>query len=295
MANPGPNPNPPPPNPPPPNPPPGPGGLGPPGPSGAGSRKTYNKIVFALAAMGLILLFSILDSGKKDDSNRAQRQSYSPETRSFLPGEEGHGLNQFPKPPENQAGLTPPVDDKPIIPPDEQGVIVVGPPQVDPLEEEKKRNEADERRRKREAYFAALNSKLLTKSAEPARRGTAAEPSPGPSFSPPAKGPEVSASGEYDPAADRDKEKFLERTEAKSWLSPNTRESGHPYEIKTGSVIPGILLTAINSDLPGYLIAQVSQNVFDSATGKSLLIPQGSKLFGVYDSRVVYGQERVLV
>lgn len=55
------------------------------------------------------------------------------------------------------------------------------------------------------------------------------------------------------------------------------------------------MLTGVNSDLPGNMIAQVSQNVFDSATGLHLLIPQGTKIYGVYDSRVVYGQERVLI
>lgn len=68
-----------------------------------------------------------------------------------------------------------------------------------------------------------------------------------------------------------------------------------PFELKRGSVIPATLVTGINSDLPGRIIAQVSQNVFDSATGRLLLIPQGSKLFGRYDSEVTQGQSRVLV
>jgi type IV secretion system protein VirB10 len=68
-----------------------------------------------------------------------------------------------------------------------------------------------------------------------------------------------------------------------------------PFELKRGSVIPATLVTGVNSDLPGRLIAQVSQNVFDSATGRLLLIPQGSKLFGRYDSKVTHGQSRVLV
>jgi len=55
------------------------------------------------------------------------------------------------------------------------------------------------------------------------------------------------------------------------------------------------MISGINSDLPGSLIAQVSQNVYDTATGHHLLVPQGAKLYGVYDSRVVYGQSRVLV
>lgn len=68
-----------------------------------------------------------------------------------------------------------------------------------------------------------------------------------------------------------------------------------PYELKRGSVIPATLVTGINSDLPGRITAQVSQNVYDSATGRHLLIPQGSKLFGRYDSKVTFGQNRVLV
>jgi len=55
------------------------------------------------------------------------------------------------------------------------------------------------------------------------------------------------------------------------------------------------MVTGVNSDLPGNLIAQVSQNVYDTANGNHLLIPQGAKIFGAYDSRVVYGQSRVLV
>jgi type IV secretion system protein VirB10 len=67
------------------------------------------------------------------------------------------------------------------------------------------------------------------------------------------------------------------------------------FELKRGSVVPATLITGLNSDLPGRITAQVSQNVYDSATGYRLLIPQGAKLFGRYDSKVSFGQERVLV
>jgi type IV secretion system protein VirB10 len=68
-----------------------------------------------------------------------------------------------------------------------------------------------------------------------------------------------------------------------------------PFELKRGSVIPATMITGLNSDLPGRITAQVSQNVYDSATGYRLLIPQGARLFGRYDSKVSFGQERVLV
>ncbi len=67
------------------------------------------------------------------------------------------------------------------------------------------------------------------------------------------------------------------------------------YEVKSGTLISAALITAINSDLPGDVIAQVSEHVYDTVTGNFLLIPQGSRLYGRYDSVISYGQERVLV
>jgi type IV secretion system protein VirB10 len=71
---------------------------------------------------------------------------------------------------------------------------------------------------------------------------------------------------------------------------PRTR-----YELRAGFVVPATMISGINSGLPGQVIGQVSQNVYDTPTGKYLLIPQGSRLVGAYSSDVVYGQERVLV
>jgi type IV secretion system protein VirB10 len=68
-----------------------------------------------------------------------------------------------------------------------------------------------------------------------------------------------------------------------------------PYEIKAGSVLPAVLITAINSDLPGPVIAQVREHVYDTVTGNHLLVPQGSRLLAQYDSMVAWGQERVLL
>ena len=78
--------------------------------------------------------------------------------------------------------------------------------------------------------------------------------------------------------------------------SPNTRNNPiAEMELKAGSVIPALLITGINSDLPGTVIGQVSENVWDTATGKFLLIPQGTRIIGVYDSRITQGQKRVSV
>jgi type IV secretion system protein TrbI len=67
------------------------------------------------------------------------------------------------------------------------------------------------------------------------------------------------------------------------------------YVVQAGSVIPAALITGIRSDLPGKVTAQVTENVYDSPTGKYLLIPQGAKLIGQYDSQVAFGQDRILL
>ena len=65
--------------------------------------------------------------------------------------------------------------------------------------------------------------------------------------------------------------------------------------IKTGSILPSVLITGINSTLSGYISSQISQNVWDTATGYNLLIPQGTKIFGQYKNQVLMGQERLFV
>lgn len=99
-----------------------------------------------------------------------------------------------------------------------------------------------------------------------------------------------------DPNGQTKKESFFNSDLAKAGYLPNRVVPQQSlYELKRGSVIPATLITGINSDLPGRITAQVSQNVFDSATGHRLLIPQGTKLMGRYDSKISFGQSRVLV
>ncbi|MGV1873642.1 IncP-type conjugal transfer protein TrbI [Agrobacterium rosae] len=99
-----------------------------------------------------------------------------------------------------------------------------------------------------------------------------------------------------DPNSQGSKEEFFNADLKELGYLPNSVvPQQSPFELKRGSVIPATLITGINSDLPGRITAQVSQSVYDSATGHRLLIPQGTKLFGRYDSKVSFGQKRVLV
>lgn len=78
--------------------------------------------------------------------------------------------------------------------------------------------------------------------------------------------------------------------------NPNVlRQPSSPYEVNAGMIIPAVLITKGDSDLPGLMTARVRENVYDDATGRHLLIPQGTRLVGVYDSVVTFGQRRLLV
>ena len=68
-----------------------------------------------------------------------------------------------------------------------------------------------------------------------------------------------------------------------------------PYEVMAGTIIPASLITGLKSDLPGLVVAQVTEPVRDTVTGRTLLIPQGSRLVGTYDSVVAFGQHRALL
>lgn len=72
-------------------------------------------------------------------------------------------------------------------------------------------------------------------------------------------------------------------------------EPASPWLVSSGSVIAASLVTGLNSDLPGLVVAQVSENVFDSVTGRTLLIPQGARIIGRYGSNASYGQQRAFV
>lgn len=83
--------------------------------------------------------------------------------------------------------------------------------------------------------------------------------------------------------------------EGKEYLSKPVRKPASRYEVKAGAIIPAVLVTGLNSDLPGNVIAMVKENVYDTVSGEYLLIPQGTRMLGKYDSMVSYGQKRVQV
>jgi len=98
-----------------------------------------------------------------------------------------------------------------------------------------------------------------------------------------------------DPNLRARKDEFRETERTYGYSTEFRQAQLTPYEVRVGSVIPAVMIGGINSDLPGEIIAQVSQNVRDTRTGQHILIPQGSRLIGTYDSHIAMGQRRVMV
>ncbi len=92
------------------------------------------------------------------------------------------------------------------------------------------------------------------------------------------------------------KESFLNaRIDQAIYSSQRVQTPRSPYQLMAGSVIAAALITGLNSDLPGQVVAQVTEDVYDTITGRFLLVPQGTRLIGKYDSHIAYGQERLLL
>lgn len=250
---------------------------------GHGARGMGRWPVYAVAAVAFCLGGALIYGVQSSDpaKRKAEEKEVAVEGMKtpLLPEDRGH------------AGLIVPPPATPATPEAAQPLIVVQKeegPRVDPRVE-------NIRRAKSQSYQTALAAPLVV------HRFTGSSPA-GADAAAVAGGAareqrgEGVASSDYDPAPDRDKEEFFERARKDtSWRLEQQRTAGMPYEIKTGAVIPAVMVTGVNSDLPGNMIAQVARNVYDSATGRFLLIPQGAKLYGVYDSRIIYGQERCLI
>lgn len=115
-----------------------------------------------------------------------------------------------------------------------------------------------------------------------------------PEFNPPPSGFDSSPIS-ADPNGQSAKQAFIDRENDEIYNSHGLVSPRSPYQVMAGNLIPASLVTGLNSDLPGQVIGQVTENVFDTVTGQHLLIPQGSRLMGRYDSVIAFGQSRALV
>lgn len=255
----------------------------------------------ALAVVGLVSTAGIggaLIYALQPSAPKSQTELYATDNRATSDSLAGapKDYSQVPK-------LGPPLPGdlgRPILSAQQRGVDVTPPPvgTPSPAPAGPSVNAAQAaRERVRQERDAARTSKVFV-------GGEGAAPSAGAATSPSlqipavanAAGPSAAPTnpgGGTDQAAKRN---FLRASEGGQTESGyRVAQPSSPFIVQAGSIIPAALITGIRSDLPGTITAQVTQNIYDSVTGRHLLIPQGSRLIGEYDSQVSFGQNRVLL
>lgn len=252
------------------------------------SRKVLIGLGGVSAVAIVAALFWALDSSRR--ASQSPTELYNTDNRT-----PADGLAGLPKDYTGIPKLGPALPGdlgRPILHAQEQGHPVVPPnvqtPRADPAEQ-----------RRLAEIEAARVAKVFTDSrgalAPDARTATA-----GPGRVDPATGLSLPTEPPLDPGTAQNmqdrKLAFVNAAVDRRTVSlDRVQEKASPYVVQAGTVIPAALITGIKSDLPGTITAQVTEHVYDTPTGKHLLIPQGARLIGQYDSQVAFGQSRVLL
>lgn len=231
-----------------------------------------------LAGIGLIVALGVggaliyaLQTPRGGTSND---ELYSTENRNTA-----DGLNELPR---DYTGpvLGPPLPGdlgRPIVDAQQRGHPVVSPSIGTPA--------ADPEEQRRLAEMEAARTSQVFFQTGPA--ATSATPTPGTTG--------ASLGGQVTAAQNNDLTFLNAPVDRRTVASDRVMAPASPYVLQAGSVIPAALITGIRSDLPGQITAQVTQHIYDSPTGSSLLIPQGTRIIGEYSNDVGFGQRRVLL
>lgn len=167
---------------------------------------------------------------------------------------------------------------------------------IDPAAQQVEQAEAAERERQLAELKAARQSGVLVQGRDGSSVAETVAPSAPSSIGAEVTSPKATLDLERDPNAQGHKAEFVAANDPDSEVNPHVlTPASSPYTLSAGSVISASLITGIRSDVPGLVTAQVTENTYDSATGRVLLIPQGARLIGNYDSVVAFGQKRALI
>jgi type IV secretory pathway VirB10-like protein len=179
---------------------------------------------------------------------------------------------------------------KPIL--EHQQALVAA---ANPADQQAQQAEAVERERQLAELKAARESGLLIQGRQ--SQGATDVAAPTATAAPAAAdGAKVTLDPEHDPNEQSRKAAFVSTLDSKGDVNPHSLTPlPSPFTLSAGSVISASLITGLRSDLPGLVTAQITENVYDSATGRLLLVPQGARLIGAYDSVVAFGQSRALI
>ena len=247
-------------------------------------------IIIAIAAIGSVSLIAVTWMALKPrlfHRGDAQQELSQPDARLT-----SDALNGAPATYGDVPKLGPPLPGdlgRPILE-HQQSTLAV----INPADQQLQQAEAAERERQFAELKAARESGVLmqgrqttgTTDAAPSAPATAAQ----------TETPKLALDPDRDPNAQSHKSDFVSALDPRGDVNPHALTAlPSPYTLSAGSVISASLITGLRSDLPGLVTAQVTENTYDSATGRILLIPQGARLIGSYDSVVAFGQSRALV
>ncbi|RWG47518.1 MAG: TrbI/VirB10 family protein [Mesorhizobium sp.] len=253
-------------------------------------------VIIAIAALGSGAVFGVAMMALQGPAPRIRDQAEDPYSTERKPTVEGldtlpHDYSGMkPKPPV----LGPPLPGdlgRPIL--ERQRQLGIVPGQDISAEEQRLAQQAIEARES-QVLFRVENRAQQTDVGESVQ--TAQHPFEALPQSEAARASASVAPAEGDQNNQQRKLDFLSQRSTGGIYNPHALQTPiSPYQLMAGSVIAASLITGINSDLPGLVVAQVTENVHDTVTGNILLIPQGSRLIGVYDSVVAFGQKRALL
>lgn len=272
------------------------------------------RVLMLLSGTGLLLIFGAtifaLDPPRLFDRDETSRELIRTDNTPTPEGLEGL--------PRNYGDLPKPVELGPPLPGDLGGAILdkerelgVGPPtdlpfRPNPEDDAARAERIRQARLAQQAHESGVFFQLSTRTADaantPATVGSAT-PAPNPADRNPFDGlrtAEADLGLGLDLANDQNlqgrKLDFLKQGVDADIYNPHAlQDPASPYQVMAGTIIPASLVTGVNSDLPGRVIAQVTENVYDTVSGRFLLIPQGARVIGTYDSVIAFGQSRALV
>lgn len=261
------------------------------------------NLLIGIAAVGCVAIFGVtwlalkspdLRLGQTDNELYSTNRKPTPDGLATLPSDYG----QMPKP---KTSLGPPLPGDlgpPIVEREKQlGVSPAGGPSAeDAAERAEKLHLAQQAQQAREADVFFQLTQRSGAATVPTSAGTPASASVRPTSAASADASHLNLDLDHDQNDQQRKLDFINQAGARSIYNDHALQTpASPYEVLAGTIIAASLITGLNSDLPGMVTAQVTENVYDTVTGRILLIPQGSRLVGSYDSVVAFGQSRALL
>jgi type IV secretory pathway VirB10-like protein len=260
------------------------------------------RLLIGIAASACIALFGVTWLALKGPAMRMQlgqqeqelyntERKPTPEGLAILPGNYGQVRERTPQ-------LGPPLPGdlgRAILERQQQLAIAPGTSADDQAISTERQRLAQQAQKAREA---GLFFQIATRPAQAATSsaGEGAGAAPAGELPPTADANRLNLDPERDQNNQQRKLDFLNQPVEKSIYSPHALQSpASPYQVMAGSVIAAALVTGVNSDLPGLVVAQVTENIYDSVIGRTLLIPQGARLIGSYDSVIAFGQSRAFL